>query len=427
MTALHAPSVFTLPSGLKVAAVERPQGKTLAMALAYRVGSFDDPPGLPGAAHFAEHLAFRGPNIELAQELAVNGAAVSGYTSHEYTFFGIQGHVDQLNLGLKFMANIVECAPRTAEEIAFERQIFRHELAAAAPQADRDAVLERYWRATQGDPNWKIGRRRQLWRVKRLQPGSMNSFKSVHYRPENAALAIVGPVSADELWVALERLGQMSPSDAAAASSLKRSPRKLSQVTLSVDVFRYAWIYLTHIVESADPITRLTAQIVTDLLGGGPHSELFRRLRMEQRLAYAVYADDLHYLRHTAIYSYASVPSRSVNEALEIMLKVENDVAKRGLTADQLEFAKHRLCRDHELHLDYPEHLAAYLAYEALRPSADALLDPDSYLEKLSSLTLAQANTAVATLFSPTNRYSFIGGRLGPYSRFRIRRKLRAT
>jgi predicted Zn-dependent peptidase len=87
MPAIYAPSVFTLPSGLKVVAVERPQGKTLAMALNYRVGSFDDPPGLPGAAHFAEHLAFRGSNIDVAQELAVNGAAVSGFTSHEHKFF----------------------------------------------------------------------------------------------------------------------------------------------------------------------------------------------------------------------------------------------------------------------------------------------------------------------------------------------------
>jgi zinc protease len=332
-----------------------------------------------------------------------------------------------LHLGLKFIANILENLPRSAEEIAGERQIFRHELTAAAPQADRDAVLERYWRATLGDPNWKIGRKRQLWRINRLQPDSINSFKSIHYRPANAALSIVGPIAADELSVALERLTQMPPVDVPADSSPKRKQKKLRQVTLSVDVFGYAWIYLTHIVESADPITRLTAQVVANLLGGGPHSELFRRLRMERQLAYAVYADDLHYLRRTAIYSHTTVASRSVREALRFILEAENNLATRGLTADQLEFARRRLSRGHELQMDYPDHLAAYLAYEALRPPADALLEPDGYLEQLLSLTLAQANTAAATLLSPSNRFSFIGGRLGPFSRFRIRRSLRPT
>ena len=76
--------------------------------------------------------------------------------------------------------------------------------------------------------------------------------------------------------------------------------------------------------------------------------------------------------------------------------------------------------------MDSPGDLAAFLAYEGIRPAAEGIIDPELYLDRLSSLSLSEVNLAVAKLLSAENRYIFIGGRVGLISRIRLQRRLKA-
>jgi zinc protease len=57
----------------------------------YHVGGTDDPPGLSGAAHFFEHLMFRGtknvPNGELSKIVTRNGGQDNAQTSYDFTVY----------------------------------------------------------------------------------------------------------------------------------------------------------------------------------------------------------------------------------------------------------------------------------------------------------------------------------------------------
>jgi predicted Zn-dependent peptidase len=425
MSDLYQSQTFMLPSGLQVIAVHRPGSKSFAAALMYIVGTFDDPPGMPGAAHFAEHLAFNRKNQEIWSELAGRGTHINGGTGYDWTDFTAAGHVDDLQLTLKFLASILRNRDVAAEEIANERSIFLHELKEDSNISTRETNLNKFWRRTLGDPNWHRTQDSKSVNVKKFTPAAMNAFKERYYDPANASLAIVSPVAAIELQHRLEQLSPHEPRDNPSADPVHNriSPTRKPLFT-SWDRYGYIWVDMTFSVPSTTPVMRFTASIIGHLLGGGQHSELFEELRAKRGIAYQVYANDWKYLACTVTHSFFSVPKRSVCDGLAFVVDRVNQFATHGVTELQLEREKQRLIRWHEMGIDHPRGLASHLAYEALRPPSTSLINPLDYHRAVASISLADVNQAAAELLSPNNRATFIGGRIGPIAKMRIKRIL---
>jgi predicted Zn-dependent peptidase len=411
---LYSPAIITLPNELQLIAVDRPYGKVFAMALAIRAGSFDDPPGLPGMAHFCEHVAFRGPNQELFETLHRLGADVNAMTASDYTLFKVRGHIQHFELGLRFIAKVLQCAPRTVDDVAAEQDIFRHELEDDEP-TDRGDALDRFRRAALGDPNWWVRHDEHVSKIKRLASDVVNPFLQAHYQPANARLAVVAPIGIETVRRSLEELVRRprvtEPTRVAVqidkppaprgkrflhfvtrtgAGRTRSSPHRL---TTSFEPFGYVWINFLYVVDRTDTVARIAAEAISNRLGDGPHSELFRRVRMDEKLAYSVYAKDWPHLRRTAANVFTSVSRRSVKHALRILLECESEFESCPFSAEDLEMIKQRMILHKEIHLDYPGHLAAHLAYEALRPPAEALLCPNDHLRRISNLTLDEVTT----------------------------------
>jgi secreted Zn-dependent insulinase-like peptidase len=88
---------LALDNGLKVLLVSDPDADKSAAALAVFRGSFDDPPGRGGLAHFLEHMLFLGtekyPETDEYQNyISTHGGSHNAYTAGDHTnfFFDIQ-------------------------------------------------------------------------------------------------------------------------------------------------------------------------------------------------------------------------------------------------------------------------------------------------------------------------------------------------
>jgi secreted Zn-dependent insulinase-like peptidase len=87
----------TLDNGLRVLLVSDPAADKAASALTVDVGSFADPPGRGGLAHFLEHMLFLGTDKypdpdEYQRFISANGGSHNAYTAGDHTnyFFDIQ-------------------------------------------------------------------------------------------------------------------------------------------------------------------------------------------------------------------------------------------------------------------------------------------------------------------------------------------------
>lgn len=263
-------------------------------------------------------------------------------------------------------------------------------------------------------------------RLKKITLEAVSTFQRQHLSPANASLAIVGPDDAASLGNLL--LQYLGPDTAAPAAELQRPMvRKCERVTkIYADNFQYAWVCSSHVVSSTSPQMRLVAEIVHDVLGGGPHSDLFRGLRDERSLAYSVGSWNPNLLTSTAVTCHSTVHRRSTLEALRVMLERQNEIARDGLTEEQFAEAQTRLRRHHEMSIDHPRGLSWYLAYEALRAPEDQLLNANDLISMLTSLSLDDANQRAKELLAPKNRSVFVGGMLWMLGRWRARRLINA-
>lgn len=419
---------FTLPCGLRCVVVTRPYGKMVGAALMLRVGSRDDPARFPGLAHFSEHLAFRGENSRLVERLTQAGASVNAYTASSYTHFHLAAHSLQLDDSLAFFANVLRSAPRTAEEISTEQQIFRHELLEHQLASDkyRNEAFHQFWRSIIGDPNWRTSSRKQLAGIRRLTPHAVEPFMSRYFDPRNARLAIVAPRPVSEIKSAVEAaFAAIEPTNASAqvVNTIPFvTPRR---PVIKFDGIWYVWIKLVLLTNRSDATMRFAAALVADQLGSGPHSALFRRLRSGRALAYSVSADDWPDLDRNVVDCFASVRRRSLFEAFDVMLDEIRRLAAEGTTAEDFEkFRRQRVCH-HEMAMEYPRELAGFYAYEMLRPTSERQHGSQAYLDFVEQLKIDDVNRAIAELVAPASRYLFIAGPVGPLARLKIRRRLR--
>src|SRR5207302_9719257 len=133
---------FTLKNGLQLVVVPDHRAPVVTHMVWYRVGGTDDPPGLSGAAHFFEHLMFRGtkavPNGELSKIIARNGGQDNAQTSEDYTVFFQRIAKDRLPLVMGLEADRMVNLDLSEPNVVTERDVVleeRHLRIDSEPQA----------------------------------------------------------------------------------------------------------------------------------------------------------------------------------------------------------------------------------------------------------------------------------------------------
>mmetsp|Transcript_59269 Transcript_59269/g.129789 ORF Transcript_59269/g.129789 Transcript_59269/m.129789 type:complete len:1046 (+) Transcript_59269:3-3140(+) len=96
----------TLSSGMQMLMVSDPDTTSSGYSMAVKVGSFYDPPELPGLAHFCEHMLFLGTEEfpdpdEYSDFLAARGGSSNAYTASEATVYQNEIGTDYLQDALE--------------------------------------------------------------------------------------------------------------------------------------------------------------------------------------------------------------------------------------------------------------------------------------------------------------------------------------
>ena len=101
--------------------------------LYYPVGSFDEPPGKTGLAHFLEHMLFKGterfPKGQIDHLAFIAGGVANAETGEDCTHFWFMFPSDRWELALQIEADRMSLARIEADEVDAERQVIGEERA----------------------------------------------------------------------------------------------------------------------------------------------------------------------------------------------------------------------------------------------------------------------------------------------------------
>ena len=283
----------TLANGLEIAAFSTGHVPLVSTVLWYRTGAAVEERGRSGAAHFLEHMMFKGsPGFgpgevdRLTQSL---GGANNAFTGHDSTAFYFEFAADCWESGLDVESDRMRGLVLDAREVDHERQVILEEI--AMYESDPWDALERrvqslvhgdhpYGRAVLGTPA----------ELRAIGPEQLRSFQREFYSPANAVLVIAGAVGEEALDAAERRFGELprvetrrrpagSPAPGGRQRRLARRHGELARLLWSVRA--PAWGDPRH------PLLRLLTQLLTE----GKSSLLHRALVEEGQLCSWVAAD----------------------------------------------------------------------------------------------------------------------------------------
>ncbi len=281
-----------LANGLTVCVLENHQAPVVTTALCFRAGTRDDPPGHGGAAHFLEHMMFKGAARfgpgEIDRRTQALGGSNNAFTSHEATSYYFSFAADRWTEALAVEADRLTSLALDPKQVASERQVILEEIAMYESEpwdALEIAVQARLFR---GHPYGRpvLGTRGELRATGRED---LAGFQRRFYRPDNAVLVVAGEAAEDAVLAAVERfLGGLPPGaepragEAAPVSwpdGMARVRRRKGEV---------ARLLLALPAPAGDHPDHAVMRLLAALLGSGRTSRLHRALVDDGQLCSSV-------------------------------------------------------------------------------------------------------------------------------------------
>ena len=313
-----------------------PGAQSAALGFFVGVGSRHEAPRENGAAHFIEHMLFKGTARRSAGQLARDMDAIGGqfnaYTTKEHTcFYGrtLDRHLDE---GLDILADMLFHSRFDQGDVELERGVILEEIG-MYEDTPEDLVSERLSAAVyRGTPLARpiLGRESTL---EGMTGEWLARWQRKHYHAGNLVAALAGkfsPAQADSLRDLLAALpsglpAQSPPVTYRPAVTAKKKAIEQNHLILAFPAPSY-------LDERRPQVLLLNA-----LLGGGCSSRLFQQLREERGLCYSVYSYVADHADTGLLGIYAGVSRDQEWAALEGARRVALELADHGPSQEEVD------------------------------------------------------------------------------------------
>jgi zinc protease len=280
-----------LPNGLTVVVRENPAASVVALTLLIGVGARHESAEQNGVTALVGRALLKGTTrrsaLELAQAAEDAGGTLESATDQEYAELRTRGLARSWSTLLELLHEVAT-APRFApDEIARERSVLLAQIRGLEDQPFQVAnrLLSR---ALYGDHAFGLPTVGTPDSVSRLDHATVVGHFERFFNPDRMVLAVSGQIDAEE---ARQEVARVFGTEQGRAAAITLTPPPSRRVTERLSEVRPT--EQTHIVLGfhAPPIGSGDygpLKVLSSVLGGGMSSRLFRVLRDEKGLAYAV-------------------------------------------------------------------------------------------------------------------------------------------
>jgi predicted Zn-dependent peptidase len=278
-----------LPNGARVLTDVVGSSSSATIGIWVGVGGRDEPDRLAGASHFLEHLVFKGSHrrsaLEVALEMDGIGGEMNAYTASEYTAYYARVPAPELEFATELLLDVVHEPALRPEEFDAEREVILEELAAADDDPE-DVVGVRLFEAM--FPEHALGREVLGSQVSigALGRDDVAAFLDEWYCPANVVVTGAGKVDHDRLVAQVE--AAIGHREQGHAPSRGAPPTPVEATVCSHDPGDLVHVALGWRSAGVHDVDRFALAILNHVLGAGPSSRLFQRVREERGLTYSI-------------------------------------------------------------------------------------------------------------------------------------------
>jgi predicted Zn-dependent peptidase len=341
-----------LPGGLRVVTETVPGVRSVSFGIWLGIGSRDEAPLQAGAAHYLEHLLFKGTRrrtaVGIAEEFDAVGGDLNAFTAKEHTCYYAQVLDADLPLAVDVLADVVTDATLAPADVEVERGVVLEEIAMRDDDPE-DLLGELFDEAIFGaHPIGRpvIGSEES---IRAMTRETLHDFWRGEYITPRMVVAAAGNLVHDQVVDLVA--AALGPAAARAGSAAPVPPRRPAPALLTPGprlVLRTDDTEQAHLMLGAPGLSRhdprrTALQVLNTALGGGPSSRLFQQVREQRGLAYSVYSALSTYSDTGSFSVYAGCAPERLDEVAVVVRAVLADVAADGLTPAELARAQGNL------------------------------------------------------------------------------------
>ncbi|WP_373650481.1 M16 family metallopeptidase [Schlesneria sp. DSM 10557] len=335
---------LTLDNGLEVVAETNSAVHSVAFGFYVKAGARDETPEVSGVSHFLEHMAFKGTERFSAED--VNrifdelGADNNAATGEESTVYYAATLPEYLPQAFEIQSSILFPTLRQ-DDFDMEKKVILEEIGMYADQPSSvayDNAMQTHFR---GHPLGKsiLGTTES---VSDLTSDQMRKYHRDHYLAGNIVLAVTGNTDWNSVVELAHRHCAHWPQGKSSRPVVAANPRPSTRFIPKADCQQEQIIQLSPAPSGSDPL-RFAAELMAVIVGDDCNSRLYWELLdpglvESAELGYYEYEDTGAYL------TFLNGPPEETEANLERIARIYADVNRNGITADELEQAKNKVC-----------------------------------------------------------------------------------
>ncbi|WP_199431906.1 M16 family metallopeptidase [Qaidamihabitans albus] len=338
-----------LPGGLRVISERVPGVRSATVGLWVGVGSRDEQPGVAGAAHYLEHLLFKGTAsrdaTQIAEEIDAVGGEFNAFTAKEHTCYYAQVLDSDLPLAMDLVTDVVFEAQCTDSDVETERSVVLEEIAMRDDDPE-DLLHDTFVEAILGEHALGRSVLGTETSVAGMSASALRGFYKRRYQLPRMVLAVAGNVEHSQVL----RLARKAMRDRLSGSDTPSPPRRgrarlreQHKLVLRTDDSEQAHLMLGLRALSRHDERRFALWVLNAALGGGMSSRLFQEVRERRGLAYQVYSSVASYADTGHLGVYAGCQPDRLGEVAGVVREILADVARDGLSDTEVARAKGQL------------------------------------------------------------------------------------
>ncbi len=388
-----------------------PSLRSVAVGCWVDTGSRDENGNEAGISHFLEHLLFKGsedmPAREVSETFDAIGAESNAFTSKEATCYWARLLDQSLETGLDVLSEIIQRPAFRSNEIDAERQVVIEEINMYEDDPN-DVAFERFTTAVfaghdLADP--VLGTRDSIRGVSRDE---IAGYWKRRYGAGSMVVAAAGSVDHGDL---VGMIGERFADWGGDVVDHDHTPVMAEpKVHVKTRETEQAHIVIGGPGLDRSDERRWAFEILNHVMGSGMSSRLFREVREERGLAYAVYGFKLAYADNGAWGVYVGTTPSQTDTALNIIREELAKVVAYGITAEELERAKGSMRGGLALSMEDANSRMVRLGRDEL--SGMPHLSVGERLDKLESIDLDDIKAVAADLYGAEKRMI---GAVGPF------------
>ena len=298
----------------------------------------------------------------LSEALDLLGGHSNAYTTKEITSFYVRALSDRMPDAVELVTEMLFSSLFDPADLENERSVIEEEIGMYEDDPE-DLATEKLSETVY--PSSPLGRPilGTVRSLKKLDRDALMTYMQRHYTGENVVAALSGNFESGTVDLLAEKLSALPRGKRNAVREAVYVPG----VFLKRKAYEQNHVGLLWKGYGQEEERRFAAALLSAILGGGASSRLFRRVRDEEGLCYAIYSFSGSTEKEGLFGVYTACSRENEKKALETAVREIVRIREQGVSAEELEKAKEKNRTGLLLSMESTGSRASYMARNELK------------------------------------------------------------